>query len=64
MLPVHDVPVVHLGQELDDGIALRKLDFVDVGDWLDPPGGVPVVIESLLFPAATDRVFGQVATTA
>ena len=26
----------------------------DVGEWLDPPGVVPVVIESLLFPAATD----------
>lgn len=37
-----------------DGIALRALDFVDVGGWLDPPGVVPVVIKSLLFPAATD----------
>jgi ethanolamine utilization protein EutA len=37
-----------------DGIALRELDFVDVGEWLDPPGVVPVVIKSLLFPAATD----------
>jgi len=36
-----------------DGIALRELDFVDVGEWLDPPGVVPVVIKSLLFPAAT-----------
>ena len=32
-----------------DGIALRELDFVDVGEWLDPPGVVPVVIKSLLF---------------
>ncbi len=36
-----------------DGIALRELDFVDVGEWLTPPGVVPVVIKSLLFPAAT-----------
>ena len=37
-----------------DGIALRELDFVDVGEWLTPPGVVPVVIKSLLFPAAAD----------
>ena len=37
-----------------DGIALRELDFVDVGEWLDPPGVVPVVIKSLLFPASPD----------
>ncbi len=35
-----------------DGIALRELDFVDVGEWLNPPGVVPVVIKSLLFPAS------------
>ncbi len=33
-----------------DGITLRELDFVDVGELLDPPGVVPVVIKSLLFP--------------
>jgi ethanolamine utilization protein EutA len=33
-----------------DGIYLRDLDFVDVGELLDPPGVVPVVIKSLLFP--------------
>ncbi len=32
-----------------DGIQLRQLDFVDVGELLDPPGVVPVVIKSLLF---------------
>ncbi len=32
-----------------DGIVLRELDFVDVGELLDPPGVVPVVIKSLLF---------------
>ena len=34
-----------------DGLALRELDFVDVGERLDPPGVVPVVIKSLLFPS-------------
>ncbi|MDB5775808.1 MAG: Ethanolamine utilization protein EutA [Herbaspirillum sp.] len=32
-----------------DGIQLRELDFVDIGELLDPPGVVPVVIKSLLF---------------
>ena len=32
-----------------DGIKLRELDFVDIGELLDPPGVVPVVIKSLLF---------------
>jgi ethanolamine utilization protein EutA len=32
-----------------DGVALKQFDFVDVGEWLDPPGVVPVVIKSLLF---------------
>ena len=34
-----------------DGITLRELDFVDVGEMLHPAGVVPVVIKSLLFPA-------------
>lgn len=34
-----------------DGVKLRPLDFVDVGEPIDPPGVVPVVIKSLLFPA-------------
>ncbi len=37
-----------------DGITLRELDFVDMGEWLNPPGVVPVVIKSLLFPAHLD----------
>ena len=32
-----------------DGIKLQELDFVDIGELLDPPGVVPVVIKSLLF---------------
>ncbi len=32
-----------------DGIKLRELDFVDVGELMEPPGVVPVVIKSLLF---------------
>ncbi len=35
-----------------DGLQLRELDFIDVGELLDPPGVVPVVIKSLLFPGA------------
>jgi ethanolamine utilization protein EutA len=32
-----------------DGVQLQEFDFVDVGDYLDPPGVVPLVIKSLLF---------------
>jgi len=32
-----------------DGIRLQQLDFVDIGEFIDPPGIVPVVIKSLLF---------------
>jgi ethanolamine utilization protein EutA len=32
-----------------DGVQLKELDFVDVGELLTPPGVVPVVIKSLLF---------------
>lgn len=32
-----------------DGVELADLDFVDIGELLDPPGVVPVVIKSLLF---------------
>jgi ethanolamine utilization protein EutA len=32
-----------------DGVQLRELDYVDIGQLLDPPGVVPVVIKSLLF---------------
>lgn len=35
-----------------DGIQLRELDYVDVGQLLDPSGVVPVVIKSLLFAAS------------
>jgi ethanolamine utilization protein EutA len=33
-----------------DGVQLQEFDFVDVGQLMDPPGVVPVVIKSLLFP--------------
>ena len=33
-----------------DGVQLQDLDYVDIGSVLDPPGVVPVVIKSLLFP--------------
>ena len=32
-----------------DGVQLQELDFVDVGELINPPGVVPVVIKSLLF---------------
>lgn len=32
-----------------DGIELTELDFIDIGQYLNPPGVVPVVIKSLLF---------------
>ena len=32
-----------------DGVRLQELDYVDVGELIDPPGVVPVVIKSLLF---------------
>lgn len=32
-----------------DGIDLEEFDYVDVGEVMDPPGVVPVVIKSLLF---------------
>jgi ethanolamine utilization protein EutA len=33
-----------------DGMELQELDYVDVGALIAPPGVVPVVIKSLLFP--------------
>jgi ethanolamine utilization protein EutA len=39
-----------------DGLQLRDLDFVDIGELLDPPGVLPVVIKSLLFPGDTHSV--------
>ncbi len=32
-----------------DGVELKDLDFIDIGELLTPPGVVPVVIKSLLF---------------
>lgn len=32
-----------------DGVQVTDLDFVDIGDLLDPPGVLPVVIKSLVF---------------
>jgi ethanolamine utilization protein EutA len=36
-----------------DGMQLRDFDFVDIGTRMEPAGVVPVIIKSLLFPAAT-----------
>lgn len=32
-----------------DGVELRDLDYVDIGEQITPPGVIPVVIKSLLF---------------
>lgn len=48
---LHDELALHGAVVSIDGIQLRELDFVDVGERLDPPGVVPVVIKSLLFGA-------------
>ena len=48
---LHDELALHGPVVSIDGIQLRELDFVDVGERLDPPGVVPVVIKSLLFAA-------------
>lgn len=32
-----------------DGVALKDLDFIDIGELLTPPGVLPVVIKSLIF---------------
>lgn len=37
-----------------DGVELADFDFIDVGEYLDPPGVLPVVIKSLLFAAGAD----------
>ena len=38
-----------------DGVELTDFDFIDVGEYLSPPGVLPVLIKSLLFaPAFTD----------
>ena len=35
-----------------DGIILNEFDFIDIGDFLDGSGTVPVVIKSLVFPVS------------
>jgi len=42
-----ETPIVSI-----DGIALKEFDFVDVGALLETSRAVPVVIKSLVFPAA------------
>jgi ethanolamine utilization protein EutA len=32
-----------------DGVELSELDYIDIGEYQDPPGVLPVVIKSLLF---------------
>jgi ethanolamine utilization protein EutA len=37
-----------------DGIELTDFDFIDVGEYLKPPGVLPVLIKSLLFAPGAD----------
>ena len=39
-----------------DGVELADLDFIDVGEYQDPPGVLPVLVKSLLFAAAEPMV--------
>jgi len=43
---------LHLGRSVIsvDGLHLRELDYVDIGEVMQPTGVVPVIIKSLLFP--------------
>jgi ethanolamine utilization protein EutA len=41
------IPVVSI-----DGIDLREFDYIDIGNMIPTSGAVPVVIKSLVFPAA------------
>ena len=36
-----------------DGLKLRDLDYVDIGEIIQPTGVVPVIIKTLLFPAGS-----------
>ena len=35
-----------------DGIALNEFDYIDIGALIPSSGAVPVVVKSLIFPAA------------
>jgi len=35
-----------------DGVVLSDLDFIDVGELINPPGVIPLVIKSLVFDSA------------
>ncbi|MBX9841949.1 MAG: ethanolamine ammonia-lyase reactivating factor EutA [Xanthobacteraceae bacterium] len=51
---------IHLHEEMKlanpvvsiDGLELKEFDYIDIGTMLDSSGAVPVVIKSLIFPAA------------
>ncbi len=36
-----------------DGLKLRDLEYVDIGEIIRPTGVVPVIIKTLLFPAGS-----------
>ena len=51
---------IHLHEEMKlanpvvsiDGLELKEFDYIDIGTMLESSGAVPVVIKSLIFPAA------------
>jgi ethanolamine utilization protein EutA len=51
---------IHLREEMGlenaivsvDGLELKEFDYIDIGSMLPQSGAVPVVIKSLIFPAA------------
>jgi ethanolamine utilization protein EutA len=55
---------IHLREEMKiqnpivsvDGLELKEFDYIDIGAMLESSGAVPVVIKSLVFPAALGNV--------
>lgn len=45
-----------------DGVELADFDFIDVGEYLDPPGVLPVLIKSLLFASGADDAGARTAS--
>jgi ethanolamine utilization protein EutA len=39
-----------------DGLQLIELDYIDIGELLQPANVVPVVVKSLAFPTAHGRM--------
>jgi len=58
---------IHLHEEMKlanpvvsiDGLELKEFDYIDIGAMLESSGAVPVVIKSLIFPAAAPAAPGK-----